>query len=62
MGCQDGISAMVAGLREEFDRGRLPETDETRLLRVVHSLRWPLTLSVFLAAFVAGACLAWTSG
>ena len=57
-----GLAAHAAGLADEYDEGRLSELDERRLLGVVHGARWPLTLFVFSAAFVAGACLAWTSG
>ena len=57
-----GLAAHAAGLSDAYDEGRLSEADERRLLGVVHGVRWPLTLFVFVAAFVAGACLAWTMG
>lgn len=57
-----GLVARAAGLSEQYDQGRLSEHDEQRLLGVVSGARWPLTLFVFAAAFVAGASLAWTAG
>lgn len=57
-----GLVAHAAGLADDYHEGRLSEADEQRLLGVVYGMRWPLTLFVFVAAFVAGACLAWTTG
>ena len=57
-----GLAAHAVGLSDEYDQGRLSEMDERLLLSVVHGLRWPLTVFVFLAAFVAGVCMAWSTG
>lgn len=57
-----GVAAHAAGLADKYDEGRLSEGDEQRLVGVIHGARWPLTVFVFAAAFVAGASLAWTAG
>ena len=57
-----GMVARAVGKGDLLDQGRLSQSDEDRLMSMVHGARWPLTGLVFGAAFVAGATLAWWVG
>ena len=57
-----GLVARAAGKGDLLDQGRLSQSDEDRLMAMVHGARWPLTGLVFGSAFVAGSTLAWWVG
>lgn len=53
-----GFLCAVTGRRADWDAGRLPESDELRLLGMADRLRLPALVGLFAWSFVVGALLA----